>query len=450
MAADCTAYTASDEASKPCADASDDSERLEHLREQKSQLSWRIGKQKSAGHDASALIERARELKAEIERLEAVEEQKADQDIQAEQHADDEAERIPYGAARPKAPTAVGDASLKAAIVDGSDWSEWDEKLRANAGSVFNSSVWAEYRRARGDQPCFRISLVDDGAVVKPLALATLSTGRISRRLRVRGGIEAETPQQFAGAEQLLLEIAREEGCVTVQVDGRDLPSEQSATPFGFDGPQPVEIRVRCDRSVDELWEALHTDKRRNVRRARDNGITVADESSLEAARLAARFDAELGKDRADDGEHYSGLHQDQYDALWQCLGPSGGVRFFVARIEGEPIGAALLLTWGARAYCWRVGYTGEGRDLGASPALTWARIRHACEAGFDEICLGSQHLGAEDASSPHHGLYRYKIRWDGYPVRRSSGRVVLRPIVNTLSDALDRTRRRLKALIGS
>ncbi|MCI0457523.1 MAG: GNAT family N-acetyltransferase [Gemmataceae bacterium] len=148
-----------------------------------------------------------------------------------------------------------------------------------------------------------------------------------------------------------------------------------------------------------DLWEALATNQKRNVKRARKAGVALRVTSDPAACADHARLMAlSMGrrKQRGESvAEDIKAEHHEPY------LRSGAGQLFQVVR-GGEVLSSVLVLTAERGAYYQTAGTSPEGMACGASPFLIHEIARHLQERRMEVFNLGG-------AAPENPGLFRFK-----------------------------------------
>ena len=166
---------------------------------------------------------------------------------------------------------------------------------------------------------------------------------------------------------------------------------------LGEDFWHGVELQV----DLDEKWAALGSTARRNVRKARNAGVTVRFDDT--SAGVDTFFDLHLATRRAKHG--MIAQPRQFFHEIHRHFVVDDAVSIAVAELDGHPIAAIFLLEWNGRAY-----YKFNASDPAALEArpndlVMWECIEHAAGRGNDVL-----DLGLSDADQD--GLVRYKRKW--------------------------------------
>jgi Acetyltransferase (GNAT) domain len=189
--------------------------------------------------------------------------------------------------------------------------------------------------------------------------------------------------------------------------------------------PYPGETEVRLQNAVrdlgsdpDGLWMDVEHKVRKNVKRARREGVTV--ELDLEGARLGEFLDLYQGTmTRRGAGAGYF-FPREYFEAIVSEL--SGQFAFFHAVHEGRVVSTELVLRSAESVYSFLGGTEEAAYPVRPNDLLKWEIVLWAWEEGLARFVLGGG-LAMED------GILRHKLSFAPRgKVPFSVGRRVLRP----------------------
>jgi len=326
----------------------------------------------------------------------------------------------------------------------------WDDLVRRLGGTVFHSTLWAEYQRStRGVEPIYVLARDASGRE----CAGTLALFRRSSRpllsLVVRGLLLPSHPFTHEGdpatASDLVdhcERLARSRGCGSIRMDS--FMSGQSPflpTEHGYAETQRLEFCVDLSRDAASLWQGIRKDQREKIRRLGREGVIV-DVGTTPEDLLALRSARETTHARRSErGQGYELSGDDLYENLFTYLVKQGAARLFVARSRGEVIAALFFVTFNGRAYSVFSGSTEAGYKLGGQSGLFWTAVETFKAEGFTELNRGGVPASAAVESDPLHGIYLFKLRLGTVPQVCRSGEKILSPLRHRLA----RLRRRLR-----
>ena len=157
-----------------------------------------------------------------------------------------------------------------------------------------------------------------------------------------------------------------------------------------------------------EMFATFKTRARTAIRRAEKAGVTVT--AGAEAAVMAQLAAMTAARQRIYvPGED---LYRALLDNLTYC-------RTYVARLDGEPLAAAVIGHHDGRAYYLFGGSSNAHRELAGSHAVQWAAMKDAFLAGCRDYDMWGVPPN-DDPAHPMHGLLQFKTGF--------GGRIELRP----------------------
>lgn len=326
---------------------------------------------------------------------------------------------------------------------------DWDENVRRLGGTVFQSSLWADYqRKSQNVEPVF-LRARDGAGTTTGVALAAFSrspwplASLIFRTMRLTTHplvADAGDAEEFM---RLIEGRARAMGCSRLTLESF-MSADSVFVPAsrGYAESLRVEFHVDLTRPLDSLWTAIGKDQRDKIKRlARENvsieeGGTRDDLQGLGVARVATQAK------RAARGQGYNAETGNAYYAdIFDNLMARGAGRLFVAREGGEVVAGLFFSTFNGRAYSVLSGATERGYRLGAQPGIYWAAVEALRGEGYTLLNRGGVPAAAENEGHPQHGIYAFKKRLGATPRLCRSGEIVLSPVRARLSDLRERLR---------
>lgn len=158
----------------------------------------------------------------------------------------------------------------------------------------------------------------------------------------------------------------------------RTTPGYTDPRPFDWEGFQfnpRFTYVVDLSPGQDRLFDEFSGDARSNVRDCEDAGCVI-ELGGVEGIRSTVE---QVRERHEEQGESYP-IDSAFLEALYERL-PSGAVRPYVCRLDGEFVGGNVILSAGNTAYAW-VGAATPDVDLGANDALHWRAMCDAIDRG--------------------------------------------------------------------
>lgn len=171
-------------------------------------------------------------------------------------------------------------------------------------------------------------------------------------------------------------------------------------------------ILVDLKPTEDEIFHRFSEAKRRAVRKAQKNGVTVEESSNIK----------ELIRIKNKSGGFLGFITTVGIDKFWNIMEPKNATILLAYASSHNLVAGVLVVFWGATAYYWVAGSDRVGKKLFAPTLLVWETLRvaknhHASKFDF---------LGVWDERKPneHHdwkGFTRFKEGFGGsafyYPI---------------------------------
>jgi hypothetical protein len=326
--------------------------------------------------------------------------------------------------------------TLELEIRRGSPPDGWDDTVRRLGGSVFHSTLWAEYqRKATGAEPVFLFGRDRQGGLAAGAVGLFRKSPWPGASLLLRHVVFAAHPL-VAGGDAVLAgdflrrceEWARAAGCARISL-GSFMSGASPLVPgaHGYRETRRVEFLVDLRRDRDSLWKAIRKDQRERIRRLEREGVSVEATTRPEDIQGLASVRQATQEKRSERGQVYEVRADETFSAdLYDHLVKQGAARLFVARRAGDVLAALFFVTFNDRAYSVYSGSTEAGYRIGAQSGLFWTAVERFKDEGFELLNRGGVPASAEDESHPLHGIYLFKLRLGTTPTVCRSGTKVL------------------------
>jgi serine/alanine adding enzyme len=349
---------------------------------------------------------------------------------------------------------------------------DWDtHAVEAPGGHVYQSTSWAEHRRASGWEPRFLVT--DDGgrvlALTRPWRWVSGSGAYVPRG--PVGG--SASPASLAARQIAVSEALAGDGVDVVAADPEVPASEETfRTAIQHAGFRPIEeiqpsrhrMTLRFDRGADEdsVFEAIAKSTRQRIRGAEREGLAVIRHDIVVEAGgagegfLAAAEPASAALDRfygllLETGERrrFSFGPRSAFVGWWLAALAAGYLIYLEARapgssletgasaggeragataaserpeatVAGEPLAGLVLYRHGGRLSTVHSGDHASSRveHPGALHLLRWRAIQLAIREGCSEMDLGGVDVagsrGEPGEGDPLYGLYQHKRAYGG------------------------------------
>ncbi|HST73341.1 peptidoglycan bridge formation glycyltransferase FemA/FemB family protein [Kocuria sp.] len=282
--------------------------------------------------------------------------------------------------------------------------------------NILQSKAWASFQRNLGRTV---VEAAGDGWRY----LAVVEGGRTGRYLYCPYGPEAQSPQAFDAALADLARAAREHRCWFVRVepagaavtDGLETP-EASLRRRGL-RPAPRQVQpghtqvIDLTRDEDAILKDMKSTNRNLHRNIAKKGVTFTSSAEPGDVDVLLRF-----LDATAERKDFNRQQDDYLREAARTLMPLGAARLYVARLEGEPIGAALAYdSDDTRTYA-HAAMDFEHRRLSAGIPLVVRMVLDAKAAGLSRFDLFGT---APEGAGPEHewyGFTKFKKSFGGRP----------------------------------
>lgn len=307
----------------------------------------------------------------------------------------------------------------------------WDEFLKRECPNVHieQTTSWGKFRQLYGWNPNWawasRGTQILGGALILTRRIGPFATIGYVERGPVWDPAEPEAPR-------LAIEAVRQAGrrlrisylAMSLPYDGEEIEPLLKTRKFRLKpgqwpptGVGRATLIIDLRKDLDTLFGEMSMTKRQNIRRGLRKHVQVRSGGAEDAETMRKLM--WLGCKRR--GIKPAPPQKDYFDNLWQMLGPSGAVRFFIAEINGEPVSAACALLCSGSMQLWRVGWSGKHDGCDPNDVLHWEMMKWAKEHGFqqfDFLHIRPDHaraiLRGEKVKDSYSGVTDYKLAFGG------------------------------------
>jgi hypothetical protein len=325
---------------------------------------------------------------------------------------------------------------MKLQISESVNKKDWDAKICFAGGTIFHSSIWADYTVA-GNANCvpqYFTLLSDDGEFLgAALGFQDSSPHKLLKRFTrslwfdamplVRSNDEENIYEFF----RLIENQARRTSCVHLLMGSyasRDASSDLEK--LGFKLIRRLEFEVGLDRSEEDLWRMLRDTRRKKIKKALRMGVIIEDlpiEIGIpELRRLQVESAQRILKRGGPDVSTSLQYGEDPIKVLVE----SGYGRIVGARVAGEVVSTFLFNNFNNLVYPIIGWHHQTALETQAPTLLLWENIKRYRNEGAKKFNLGGCKSNAVDEGSPEHGVYMYKKDFGGECLQRSSGEKIL------------------------
>ena len=192
--------------------------------------------------------------------------------------------------------------------------------------------------------------------------------------------------------------------------------------------------------SSRDLWDRIHHNKRKNVRKAEHAQIVVEDTDSDEdfqsflrlwkATSIRVHFDRKF-------------VTPTEVQEMWKTFKQKGMARVFLAKYKGQDVAGTLIVFHGDTAYSRYAGSLDEAWSVRPNDMVHWKAMEWACEHGYSWYHMGGLPYPEPQEGMPFWGLWRWKREWRGTIEKRF---VFTKVYLPGFKKILDKSRRMINA----
>lgn len=304
-------------------------------------------------------------------------------------------------------------------------------------GNIFHTpAMQAVFARTRGCEPLLRAALADDGRVLALLTAVGIRLGggplaRLTSRAVAYGGMLCAAGEEGQEALAALLRWHnRISGRRFLFTELRHRSEAAALRPTlagcGYEHEQELNFLIDLTRPVEAIWKGLNRTARKNVRRARRDGLTAQEVTTAEE--LADLY-ALLRQVYTDAQVPLADISL--FRAAFELLRPRGLVRFVLARSPQGIAGARAVLLYKGVIFDWYAGADRRLRNSRPNDFLVWHTLEWGATHGYHTFDFG----GAGHPDVPY-GVRDFKAKFGGRLVNYGRERCVHAPLLLRLSEA--------------
>lgn len=300
------------------------------------------------------------------------------------------------------------------------DAAKWDKTICALGGTIFHSSVWADYIGAfLPNSDALYLELLSTQGELLGMALGFKSSHRRRVLMPFAGSLFLDsTPVVRDGDDKLfgefigfLEDYARTSGYAELAIGS--YASKNGSIEFAarrFELNKRFEFEFSLSVPEEELWRKIRDTRRQKIRKGLKMGVHVHDlppeRGVFELRRLMAESARRIirrgGPDISSRPTHC------EEDPLYVLLRSDFG-HVMGASVDGEVVSAALCTFFNGVVYYSLSGHSQKGLEVQAPSLLVWEAIKKYKSKGAIAFNLGGCKSDAISRNSPEHGLYNFK-----------------------------------------
>jgi CelD/BcsL family acetyltransferase involved in cellulose biosynthesis len=167
--------------------------------------------------------------------------------------------------------------------------------------------------------------------------------------------------------------------------------------------------KVDLGESVEELWMKIAHNKRRNIKKAQNQGVEVVASDSEKDLESFYEMHALAGKRAGFIPHSFS-----YFGSFLKVFGVFGKAKVFLAIFEGKPVAGVFVVVHGDTAYALGAGSREEVWQVRPNDMLHWKAMEWACKNGLSYYHMGYVSEPPPTEGSDGWGLWRWKREWNG------------------------------------
>jgi hypothetical protein len=168
------------------------------------------------------------------------------------------------------------------------------------------------------------------------------------------------------------------------------------------------EYHVNLEKGVQNLWESLDHNKRRNIKKAVKEGVEIVQSRRHED--LGTFYSMLQASAKRKD---FSIQPLSMFEAVWKIYKPELS-KVFLAYWKGKSVSAVYIAIHGKTVYALSAGSSSEGWEVRPNDIMHWKVMEWACENGYSKYDMGTVPDPPPTEGSNEWGVWRWKREWKG------------------------------------
>ena len=304
--------------------------------------------------------------------------------------------------------------SLK--VVNKLDEKKWEAFIESHPnGNVFQTpQMMKVYQNTKNYEPLF-LAVLDETDEIQAILLAHIikemsgALSSFSSRAIIQGGPIYKDGEDGLKALTKLMkaydDLVKKKAIYTQIRNMRDESKIKSILhSIGYSYEAHLNYLINVKRSPEEILAAIHKNRRKNIRKARNKGVII--EEVIEKEQISD-FYAPLRHTYQNAGVPLADISLLYNGFLHLC--PNKMARYFVAKFENETIGARAVLTYKNLIFDWYAGSTENSAPYYPNELLVWHILEYGSKNGYYTFDFGG-------AGKPgvKYGVRTFKERFGG------------------------------------
>jgi lipid II:glycine glycyltransferase (peptidoglycan interpeptide bridge formation enzyme) len=168
------------------------------------------------------------------------------------------------------------------------------------------------------------------------------------------------------------------------------------------------EYVVNLGEGAQKLWKSIDHNKRRNIKKAMNEGVEIAQSHTYEDLRTFISMYEATAKRRS-----FLMYPPSWFEAMWKAFKPELS-KVFLAYWKGKSVSGVYIVIHGKIVYALSAGSRTEGWEVRPNDILHWKAMEWACQNGYSKYDMGTVSEPPPTEESSDWGLWRWKREWKG------------------------------------
>jgi CelD/BcsL family acetyltransferase involved in cellulose biosynthesis len=167
--------------------------------------------------------------------------------------------------------------------------------------------------------------------------------------------------------------------------------------------------KVGLQKDAEGLWKSIAHNKRRNIKKAQEQGAEVVQLKSYDA--LVSFYEM---YDASSERVGFMSYSFNYFNSYLRVFGARDKVRVFLTVFKGQPVAGVFVVVHGDTAYALAAGSRKDVWQVRPNDLLHWKAMEWACGEGFSWYHMGHVYEPLPTENSPGWSLWRWKREWNG------------------------------------
>lgn len=322
-------------------------------------------------------------------------------------------------------------------IVNQLEEAAWREFVHNHPhGNIFHTpEMFQVFARTKGYQPALWAAKSDNGQVlalllpVKITVLDGLLRYFSSRSVAYGSVLCLQDHEGREALSRLLRKYNKKIGGSVVFTELRNLFDMSglqdilSSQRYAYEGH--LNYLINLSRPLEEIWQDIRSNARRNIQKARKSGVVIEEAESLDELLGAYTLLHDVYK-RIQVPLPHSSL----FEACFELLHPQNMMRILLAKVEGATIGVLTLLLYKDLVYYWYTGTIRSHASFRAGDLLVWHALEFGHRNGYRLFDFGGGGKPDEE-----YGVRDFKAKFGGELVNFGRNTCVHSPLRLKISE---------------